>query len=91
MLKLRTPAGYDDYHLTGRRRRCRRSRVKNRDDVLCLDVSRSMYEYDVEIIKTYRTLARKFDGERLGLVLFDRSPAVVFQRQTTPKPTSIVN
>ena len=41
--------------------------VKNRDIVLCLDVSRSMYEYDVEIIKTYRTLARKFDGERLGL------------------------
>ena len=37
--------------------------VKNRDIVLCLDVSRSMYEYDVEIIKTYRTLARKFDGE----------------------------
>ena len=52
--------------------------VKNRDIVLCLDVSRSMYEYDVEIIKTYRTLARKFDGERLGLVLFDRSPAVIF-------------
>lgn len=52
--------------------------AKNRDIVLCLDVSRSMYEYDVEIIKTYRTLARKFDGERLGLVLFDRSPAVIF-------------
>lgn len=56
--------------------------TRNRDIVLCLDVSGSMTEADDEILITFDTLARRFAGERLALVLFDDSPASVFPLTT---------
>lgn len=50
----------------------------NRDIMLCLDVSGSMYEADSEILRVYAELSKGFKGERIGLVLFDSSPVVVF-------------
>ena len=51
---------------------------RNRDIMLCLDVSGSMYEADSEILRVYAELSKGFKGERIGLVLFDSSPVVVF-------------
>lgn len=52
--------------------------MKNRDIVLCLDVSGSMVKADAEITRIYAEMAEQFDGERLSLVIFDSSPVVVF-------------
>lgn len=56
--------------------------VKNRDIVLCLDVSSSMTSADASILTTFERLARNFSGERIGLVLFDGSPLQVFPLTT---------
>ena len=42
---------------------------RNRDIMLCLDVSGSMYEADSEILRVYAELSKGFKGERIGLVL----------------------
>lgn len=52
--------------------------MKNRDIVLCLDVSGSMTEANKEITALYSKLAKDFNGERLGLVIFDSSPITLF-------------
>ena len=52
--------------------------TKNRDIMLCLDVSGSMQEADATLTKIYASLAKDFDGERIGLVVFDSSPVTVF-------------
>ena len=52
--------------------------MRNRDIILCLDVSGSMISTDAKIADVYAELAKNFDGERLGLVIFDSSPVVVF-------------
>lgn len=51
---------------------------KNRDIVLCLDVSGSMSEPNQQVAKVFKELAKGFDGERLGLIAFDNSPTTVF-------------
>jgi Ca-activated chloride channel homolog len=56
--------------------------VKNRDIVLCLDVSSSMTSADTSILTTFERLARNFSGERIGLVLFNGSPLQVFPLTT---------
>ncbi|MGO2111494.1 MAG: vWA domain-containing protein, partial [Pseudoclavibacter sp.] len=50
----------------------------NRDIVLCLDISGSMIEYDVEVIDRYLDMLPGFDGERMGLMLWDSTAAEVF-------------
>lgn len=50
----------------------------SRDIVLCLDVSGSMYQYDTEILKTFAELTDSFDGERVGLSIFNSTSRTVF-------------
>lgn len=52
--------------------------TKSRDIMLCLDVSGSMVSVDKEIVKKFSELAKGFDGERLGLTVFDGMAATVF-------------
>jgi Ca-activated chloride channel family protein len=52
--------------------------LRNRDIVLCLDVSGSMTEYDAEIVRVFDTLVKRFDGERIALVLFNASATTYF-------------
>ncbi|MDO4773776.1 MAG: VWA domain-containing protein [Candidatus Saccharibacteria bacterium] len=54
------------------------SEMKNRDIILCLDVSGSMTTANKELTAVYAKLAKKFDGERLGMVIFDSSPVTLF-------------
>lgn len=50
----------------------------NRDIVLCLDVSGSMYEYDTEILATFAELVDSFEGERVALSIFNSTSRTVF-------------
>lgn len=50
----------------------------SRDIMLCLDVSGSMSEVDVEVIDVFLELLPGFDGERIGLTIFNSSPVQVF-------------
>ncbi|BCW36565.1 hypothetical protein StoSoilA2_26210 [Arthrobacter sp. StoSoilA2] len=52
--------------------------IRNRDIVLCLDVSGSMTSTDAAIAKVFQELAREFDGERIGMVIFDSSSVQPF-------------
>ncbi|MDM4763500.1 VWA domain-containing protein [Galbitalea sp. SE-J8] len=49
-----------------------------RDIVLCLDVSGSMVDYDSEVVGVFSDLAKRFEGERLSLVLFNASAVTYF-------------
>lgn len=50
----------------------------SRDIMLCLDVSGSMSEVDVEVIEVFEELVDGFEGERIGLTIFNSSPVQVF-------------
>ncbi|WP_454810944.1 vWA domain-containing protein [Paenarthrobacter nitroguajacolicus] len=52
--------------------------VRNRDIVLCLDVSGSMTNTDAAIAAVFEDLAKEFDGERIGMVIFDSSSVQLF-------------
>ncbi len=52
--------------------------TRNRDIMLCLDISGSMASYDAALVSTFRTLVDRFQGERIGLVIFNSSAATVF-------------
>lgn len=45
--------------------------LASRDIVLCLDVSTSMVAVDAEVLNTFSTLIKKFDGERVALVVWN--------------------
>ncbi len=49
-----------------------------RDIVLCLDVSGSMIPFDSAIVSTFRKLVEGFDGERIGLSVFNSTSRTVF-------------
>jgi len=49
-----------------------------RDIVLCLDVSGSMLAYDQQMVKVFDDLVADFDGERIGLTVFNRTSRTVF-------------
>ena len=51
---------------------------ETRDIVLCLDVSGSALPYDREVIATYLDLVRNFQGERIGLSIFNSTSRTVF-------------
>ncbi|MDQ0800950.1 VWA domain-containing protein [Arthrobacter sp. SLBN-112] len=50
----------------------------NRDIMLCLDASGSMSSADAAVVDVFSGLARKFNGERIGLTIFDSSAIQVF-------------
>ncbi|GAB2545727.1 vWA domain-containing protein [Brachybacterium huguangmaarense] len=50
----------------------------NRDIVLCLDVSGSMYQFDTEILSTFSQMVDGFEGERLGLSIFNSTSRTAF-------------
>lgn len=50
----------------------------NRDIVLCLDASGSMSSADAAVVDVFAKLAADFDGERIGLTIFDSSAVQVF-------------
>jgi len=50
----------------------------NRDIVLCLDVSGSMKDYDAQVLDRYLEMLPGFQGERVGLMLWDSTAAQVF-------------
>lgn len=52
--------------------------ARNRDVVLCLDVSGSMTSTDAALAAVFQQLAREFDGERIGMVIFDSSSVQLF-------------
>ncbi|UWF78555.1 VWA domain-containing protein [Microbacterium neungamense] len=50
----------------------------SRDIMLCLDVSGSMSDVDVEVLGVFLELLDGFEGERIGLTIFNSSPVQVF-------------
>lgn len=52
--------------------------TRSRDIMLCLDISGSMAAYDATLVTTFKTLVKSFEGERIGLVIFNSSAATVF-------------
>lgn len=52
--------------------------LRNRDIVLCLDISGSMIDYDTKVLDVFSDLAQKFEGERLSLVVFNASAVTYF-------------
>jgi hypothetical protein len=50
----------------------------SRDIMLCLDVSGSMTEVDVEVLSVFDELLDDFEGERIGLTIFNSSPVQIF-------------
>lgn len=50
----------------------------SRDIMLCLDTSASMASADAAITAVFEELVAGFDGERIGLMMFDSSTAHVF-------------
>ncbi|NEG54318.1 vWA domain-containing protein [Bifidobacterium platyrrhinorum] len=53
-------------------------RSSSRDIVLCLDVSGSTLPYDRQVIDTYRDLVKHFEGERIGMSIFNSTSRTVF-------------
>jgi Ca-activated chloride channel family protein len=50
----------------------------SRDIMLCLDVSGSMTDVDIEVLTVFDELIDGFEGERIGLTIFNSSPVQVF-------------
>ncbi|MBT2484146.1 VWA domain-containing protein [Microbacterium sp. ISL-108] len=50
----------------------------SRDIMLCLDVSGSMTEVDIEVLTVFEELLDGFEGERIGLTIFNSSPVQIF-------------
>jgi Ca-activated chloride channel homolog len=50
----------------------------NRDIMLCLDASGSMSSADAAVVDVFAALAAEFEGERIGLTIFDSTAIQVF-------------
>lgn len=50
----------------------------NRDIVLCLDASGSMFDVDIDILKKFDELVDQFKGERVSLTIFNATARQVF-------------
>ena len=50
----------------------------NRDIMLCLDASGSMSSADAAVVDVFAALATEFEGERIGLTIFDSTAIQVF-------------
>ena len=51
---------------------------KLRDVMLCLDVSGSMLGYDADLLAAYQELVERFDGERIGMTVFNATAVSAF-------------
>ncbi|MBE8146629.1 VWA domain-containing protein [Brevibacterium casei] len=51
---------------------------KPRDVMLCLDVSGSMLGYDADLLAAYQELVERFDGERIGMTVFNATAVSAF-------------
>ncbi|MGO2860882.1 vWA domain-containing protein [Brevibacterium sp. GP-SGM9] len=51
---------------------------KLRDVMLCLDVSGSMLGYDADLLQAYQELVDRFDGERIGMTVFNATAVSAF-------------
>ncbi|MBA3605025.1 MAG: VWA domain-containing protein [Acidimicrobiia bacterium] len=56
--------------------------IANRDIMLCLDVSGSMAEYNRSVIVRFAELVEEFDGQRIGMTIFNASAVTVFPLTT---------
>jgi hypothetical protein len=56
--------------------------LESRDIMLCLDVSGSMVEYNRSVLDQFTRLIERFDGERVGLTIFNASAVTVFPLTT---------
>ncbi|VEI13493.1 VWA domain-containing protein [Trueperella bialowiezensis] len=54
------------------------SKMATRDIVLCLDVSGSMTDFDAELLEAFARVAENFEGERIGLFLWNSGTRTVF-------------
>lgn len=52
--------------------------VKNRDIMLCLDVSGTMRAYDEPLVREFAEIAKGLSGERIGLTIWDEVAVTVF-------------
>lgn len=52
--------------------------MASRDIVLCLDVSGSMFSFDSAVMDVYSEMVEAFDGERVGLNIWNSTTRVVF-------------
>jgi Ca-activated chloride channel homolog len=59
--------------------------VRNRDVMLCLDVSTSMNELDAIVLREFAELAAGLRGERIGLTIFNGSAITVFPLTDDPE------
>lgn len=50
----------------------------NRDIILCLDVSGSMYRTDKAVLEDFAEIVKNFRGERIGLVLWNNQAVTAF-------------
>lgn len=55
-----------------------RSQSRNRDVMLCLDVSGSMAQLDADILARFSEIANELRGERIGLTIWSGSAVTVF-------------
>lgn len=51
---------------------------RNRDIMLCLDVSGSMFATDRAVLNNFAEIVENFEGERIGLVLFNNQAVTAF-------------
>lgn len=56
--------------------------LETRDIMLCLDVSGSMVEYNRSVLEQFGRLLEDFDGERVGMTIFNSSAVTVFPLTT---------
>lgn len=52
-----------------------KSIIENRDIVLCLDISGSMYSYMGDLLKYFKTIVKGLKSERIAVTIFDGKPA----------------
>ncbi|KTF03520.1 VWA domain-containing protein [Trueperella bernardiae] len=55
-----------------------RRELASRDIMLCLDVSGSVLTYDAEVLRSFAKLVESFEGERVGLSIFNSASRLVF-------------
>jgi Ca-activated chloride channel family protein len=51
---------------------------RNRDIMLCLDVSGSMFEVDAKLFERFEQLVNGFAGQRIGLAVFNETAVSIF-------------
>ncbi|QTG75632.1 vWA domain-containing protein [Trueperella pecoris] len=54
------------------------SKLSTRDIMLCLDVSGSVIDYDAEVLRHFAKLVENFEGERVGMSVFNSGSRIVF-------------